>query len=79
VRLGIIETLGLAGALVFALPVGLLGIERLLAGQALLGGGLLLVGVLMIVLPHRLTTPTDLPAAVAERVVGAAVEDPDDE
>jgi hypothetical protein len=78
-RLGILETVALAGSLVFAIPVGVFGVDRLLAGDAALGGGLLVVAVLMVVLPRRLTTPTDLPGEVAERVVGRAVEDPEED
>lgn len=76
-RLGILETVGLAASLVFAIPVGLYGIETLVSGNRLLGAGLLLVAVLMVVLPRRLTTPADLPGAVLERVVGRAVKESD--
>lgn len=76
-RLGILETIGLAASLIFAIPVGLYGVETLLSGNRALGAGLLIVAVLMVVLPRRLTTPADLPGAVVERVVGGAVKDPD--
>jgi hypothetical protein len=76
-RLGILETVGLAASLVFAIPVGLYGIETLVSGNRLLGAGLLIVAVLMVVLPRRLTTPADLPGAVLERVVGQAVKEPE--
>lgn len=75
-RLGILETIGLAATLVFAIPVGLYGIETFLSGNRLLGGGLVAVAVLMVVLPRRLTTPADLPGAMLERVVGRAVKEP---
>ncbi|MFC6990113.1 hypothetical protein ACFQJD_17945 [Haloplanus sp. GCM10025708] len=78
-RLGIFETIGLAATLVFAIPVGVFGVETILAGDRLLGGLLVLVAVLMVVLPRRLTTPDDIPAAVAERTVGKAVAPPDEE
>ena len=78
-RLGILETVGLVGTLIFAVPVALFGIESLLAGRTALGAGLLVVAVLMVVLPRRLVTPSDVPAAVAERAVDRAVGDPDDE
>ncbi|WP_251342379.1 DUF7533 family protein [Haloplanus halophilus] len=78
-RLGILETVGLAATLIFAIPVGVYGVESLLAGRTALGVGLVVVAVLMVVLPRRLTTPSDLPGAVAERVVGDAVTDPDEE
>lgn len=78
-RLGILDMVGLAATLVFALPVGVFGLEKLLAGDTVLGGGLVVVAALMVYLPQRLTTPQDIPGAVAERVVGRAVEDPDAE
>lgn len=74
-RLGILDTVGLAASLIFALPVGVYGAERLLGGDAFLGGVLVAVAALMVLLPRRLTTPGDLPAAAAEKVVGAAVAD----
>jgi hypothetical protein len=76
-RLGILETVGLAASLIFAIPVGMYGIETFVSGNRVLGAGLLFVAVLMVVLPRRLTTPADLPGAVLERVVGKAVKDPD--
>ncbi len=78
-KLGILDTLGLAASLVFALPVGGLGLTFLADGRYSLGLGLVAVAVLMVYLPQRLTTPTDLPAAVLERVVGRAVDVPDEE
>jgi hypothetical protein len=76
-RLGILETVGLAASLVFAIPVGLYGVEAFLSGDRALGAGLLIVAALMVVLPRRLTTPADLPGAVVERVVGGAVKEPE--
>lgn len=78
-RLGILETVGLAATLIFAIPVAVFAGETMLAGDYLLGGVLLLVAVLMVVLPRRLTTPDDVPAAVAERTIGKAIKTPDEE
>ena len=76
---GIIGTLQLAATLVFALPVGLLGVQFLLDGQRLLGGLFVVVAVAMVALEEYLTTPTDVPAAVAEKTVSKVVETPEDE
>ncbi|NHN57524.1 MULTISPECIES: hypothetical protein [Halorussus] len=76
---GIIGTLQLAATLVFALPLGLLGVRLLLDGQRLLGGLFVAVAVAMVALEEYLTTPTDVPAAVAEKTVSKVVETPDDE
>lgn len=72
------DTLGLAASLIFAIPVGVFAINRLLAGEQLLGGFLLVVAVLMVVLPQRLTTPQDVPGKIVGKVVGGAVADPDE-
>ncbi|UPV72767.1 hypothetical protein M0R89_09415 [Halorussus limi] len=76
---GILGTLQLAATLVFALPVGLLGVQFLANGEVLLGGGFVAVAVLMVVLEEYLTTPTDVPGAVAEKTVGKVAKTPDDE
>lgn len=73
-RLGIMQTIELAAALVFAIPVGLFGVSQLLDGRLAVGGGLLVVAVLMVVVPYHLTTPGDLPGKAAEKAVGGAVD-----
>ncbi|MFC4550664.1 MULTISPECIES: DUF7533 family protein [Halorussus] len=76
---GIIGTIQLAATLVFALPVGLLGVNKLLAGETVVGGAFLGVAVLMVALEEYLTTPTDVPASLAEKTVGKVAKTPDDE
>ena len=77
--MGITESITLAASLIFAIPLGVFGLTTLLDGNTFLGGVVLVVAVLMVVLPRRLTTPTDVPAAVAEKAVGKAVKVPDEE
>ena len=77
--MGIMDTIGLAASLVFALPVGIFGLNRLVDGQTLLGGGLVVVAVLMVLLPQKLTTPMDIPQKIAGKAVGTAVKTPDDQ
>jgi hypothetical protein len=77
--LGITDSIQLAASLVFAIPLGIFGIDTLLRGDTFLGGVAVVVAVLMVVLPRMLTTPTDIPAAAAEKAVGKAVKMPDDE
>ena len=77
-RLGLLETIGVAASMVFAVPLGLYAVQRLLAGETIVGGAFLAVAVLMVVLPRYLTTPGDLPGKVAERAVGRAVTDPEE-
>lgn len=76
-ELGIVETLGLVGSLVFAVPVGVAGVELLLGGRAALGATLLVVAVLTVVVPRRVTAPADLPGTLAARVAERAVIDPE--
>jgi hypothetical protein len=76
---GIIGTIQLAATLVFALPIGLLGLQFLLDGRSLLGGGFVAVAVLMVALEEYLTTPTDVPSSLAEKTVEKVVETPDEE
>ena len=76
---GIIGTLQLAATLVFALPVGLLGVQFLLDGRTLFGAGFVAIAALMVALEEYLTTPTDVPAAAAEKVVGKMAKTPDDD
>ncbi|MFB6282170.1 MAG: hypothetical protein ABEH40_09135 [Haloferacaceae archaeon] len=76
-ELGIVETLGLIGSLVLAVPVGVAGVELLLGGRAALGATLLAVAALMVVVPRRITAPSDLPGEVAARIADRVVLDPD--
>jgi hypothetical protein len=79
VRLGILETVGLAGSLVFAIPAALLGVELLVSGERpFVGGVLVVVAVLMVVVPRYVTSPTDVPAKVAGEAVDRAVGDDED-
>lgn len=76
--LGILDMIGLAASLIFAIPVATYALDRLAAGEPVLGGVLLVVAALMVYLPRRLTTPQDLPGTVAQWLVGGAVADPEE-
>jgi len=56
-RLGIIDMIGLAATLIFALPVANFGVTRLLAGEAVMGVTLLVVAVAMVAVPHYFMDP----------------------
>jgi hypothetical protein len=71
---GILDTLGLAAALVLAIPIGLFGVEHLVRGDIVAGGLYLAIAVGMVAIEQYLTTPTDVPAAVAEKTVGTVAK-----
>lgn len=56
-RLGLFDLIGLAGTLVFALPVANVGVIRLIQGETLLGAGLVVVAVAMVILPQFFFDP----------------------
>jgi hypothetical protein len=76
---GIMDLIGLAAALAFAIPVALFGLGRLAGGEVLMGGALLGVAVLMVVVEEYVLTPSDLPKVIASKAVRRAVDRSDDE
>jgi hypothetical protein len=78
VRLGVLDAVGLAGTLVFAIPAALLGIEFLVSGsRPFVGGVLVVVAVLMVVLPRYVVTPSEAPAHLAGEAVDRVTDDED--
>ena len=75
---GILDTLGLAAALVLAIPIGLFGVEHLVRGDLVAGALYVGIAVGLVAIEQYLTTPTDVPGLVAEKTVGAVVETEDD-
>jgi len=77
--LGIRQTLALAGSLIFAIPLGIYGVEEIIGGTPVAGVLYLAVAALMVWLPQYLTTPDDLPGKVADgaldRALGTEEED----
>ncbi len=72
-RVGILDMVGLATTLIFALPVGIFGVQTALGGNVLVGGVLVAVAVAMVVLPQYLTTPADLPEKAATTAIDTLV------
>ena len=73
---GIIDTVKLAGVLVFAIPAAIAGLEFLLVrGRPTAGAVLLVLAVGLVIIERRLTTPGDVPGLIAKRVVGSVVGD----
>jgi len=75
----ILSTVGLAATVALAVPLVIFGVEQLLAGERLVGSIVLAVAAAMVLVEEYLTTPTDIPALVAEKTVGAVVEEPDED
>ncbi|PSP40000.1 hypothetical protein BRD20_03980 [Halobacteriales archaeon SW_8_65_20] len=75
----ILSTVGLAATVALAVPLVIFGIEQLLAGERLVGSIVLAVAAAMVLVEEYLTTPTDIPGLVAEKTVGAVVEEPDED
>lgn len=71
-------TIGLAGTLLFAIPVVLIGVEKLIAGETTLGAVFLGIAALMVGLQQFLTTPADLPGSLVSKVVGVVAKDPEE-
>ena len=76
---GIVDILGSAVTFVLAAPLALAGLELLLGGNHLVGGGLLTVAAAMVLVEHYITTPGDLPGLVARKLVGFVARPPDEE
>jgi hypothetical protein len=75
---GILDLVGLAATLVFAIPVGLLGAQMLAGGQAVWGTALLGVAVLMVVVEEYVITLGDIPSLLAEETVERVAEPPEE-
>ena len=77
--MGIIDTVSLAATLVFAIPIALFGIDRIVAGQLVFGGVFIVIAAGMVLLREKLMTPSDIPSSAAQKVVGKVVETDEDE
>ncbi|MFB6124827.1 MAG: hypothetical protein ABEJ59_02585 [Halanaeroarchaeum sp.] len=73
VRLGVLEMLALAATLVFAVPIGLFGVQLLLDGRVLPGVTGVAVAVGLVVVEQYVWTPGDVPgdalSALLERLL----------
>lgn len=74
---GIIDTIKLTSTLVFAIPAALAGLEFFVRDQPAIGTALLALAVGSVLLERYLTLPTDVPAVLVERVVGAVAKAPE--
>jgi hypothetical protein len=75
---GILEMLGSVTILMVAVPPAFAGAVLLLGGNLVVGVGLLSVALGMVVADQYITTPGDLPALAASKLVGIVVPDEED-
>ncbi|MDF9744759.1 DUF7533 family protein [Natrinema salsiterrestre] len=77
---GIIDTIKLAGTLVFAIPAALAGLDFLFVrGETAVGAALIGLAIGLVAIQHFLTMPTDVPELLAKRVVRTVAEEPESE
>ena len=77
-RFGVFDMIGLAGSLVFALPLANFAVDRLLAGETGLGGGLLVIAVAMVVLPQYFLDPARVLRGLARGLLPRQLRGSDD-
>lgn len=71
---GILDTIGLAGTVLFAAPVALFGADLLVRGNPLQGGAFLGIAALMILVPRYVRTPSDVASGAVEKTAERALE-----
>jgi len=75
----VVETIQLAALMAIVLPVVYLGVDFLVGGRLLVGGGFLAVAGLMLVLERYVVRPGDVPLEAAKRVAGLVADEDDAE
>jgi len=76
--LGILDLLELAVVVALAIPIALLGVQFLVDGSLLLGGGFLAMAAGLVWIKQFLPSPTDVPKEIAQQSVSTiANEDTD--
>ena len=75
-QLGIVDLIGLATTLVFAIPVANFGITQLLAGKQVVGVALLGVAVAMVVLPQYFLDPKRILGRLLQGLLPARLRAP---
>ncbi|SFS13190.1 hypothetical protein SAMN05216559_4218 [Halomicrobium zhouii] len=76
---GILDTIGLAGTVLFAAPVALYGADLLLGGDGTQGLIFLGIAALMVVVPRYLRTPKDVATDAVSGTAGRLVETEDED
>jgi len=76
---GLIGMLQFAASVVVAVPVATFGLLKLAEGDPRVGVLFLALAVGVLLFEEAVTSPTDVPAAILERVGGRVVKQPDEE
>ena len=76
---GILDTIGLAGTVLFAAPVALFGADLLVRGNAVQGAVFLGIAALMVLVPRYVRTPKDVATDAVEKTAERVVETEDRE
>jgi len=76
-RLGLLDMIGLATTLVFALPVANFGVLRALDGEVLFGVSLVVVAVAMVVIPQYFFNPARIIRGLARSLIPGGSGDDD--
>jgi hypothetical protein len=76
---GLVETLQFAASVVAAVPVAAFGLFKLAEGDPRLGVLFLALAALVVVVEETLVSPSDVPAALLERIGGRVVDSDDSE
>jgi len=75
----IIDQLQLLATLVFAIPLAMFGVDKLLAGSTDIGLVAVGIAVLMVALEEYVTKPTDVAADAAKSAAETVVEEPEEQ
>lgn len=68
---GIFDTIKLTGTLILAIPAALAGLEFLLVrGEVFVGLALITLAIVLVLAQHYITSPKNLPKAIAKRLLG---------
>lgn len=78
-KFGLLDMIGLAATLAFALPVGNYGLIRLLAGETALGAAMILIAVAMVVLPQFFFDPARIVRGLLSGLLPARLQKDADE
>jgi hypothetical protein len=74
----IIDQLQLLATLVFAIPLAMFGVDKLLAGSTDIGLAAVGIAALMVVLEEYVIKPSDVAADAAKSAAETVVEEPDE-